>query len=141
MWIINTAKYVSSHVMIRRPEDVSTEKGPMAIKGIYSETGLMSFSINNELASFDEHAILMFDLYSKDDNEIEIELIEDENKPTRTSYFFKREVQGSNIWRNFRVEGVKMKTVDGRTLKSFENVNVIILRFKEKYVINNVMWI
>ena len=54
---------------------------------------------------------------------------------------FKKEIQGSNIWRDFRVEGVKLKTLEGKPLQSFDNINAIILRFKDKYVINNVMWI
>ena len=72
----------------------------------------------------------MFDLYTKEDNEVEVELITDALKPTKTSYYFRKTVQGSNIWRDFRIEGVKMKTAEGKALQSFDNVNVIILKFK-----------
>ncbi|MBR2614203.1 MAG: dienelactone hydrolase family protein [Clostridia bacterium] len=134
-------EFVNSSIITEDIKGMRIEKGPMAIKGVYSETGLISYSLNNEDAKFDEHSILMLDLYSKEDNEIEIELIVNYKKENQTSYFFKKEVQGSNIWRDFRIEGVRLKTLEGKPLQSFDNVNAIILRFKDKYVINNVMWI
>lgn len=133
--------FVNANIITENIKGMETEKGPMAIKGIYSKTGLVSYSINNEIAKFDEHSILMFDLFSKEDNEIEIEIIVNFKKENQVSYFFKKEVIGSNIWRDFRVEALKFKTAEGKPLQSFENINVIILKLKEKYVVNNVMWI
>lgn len=116
--------------------EVKVKKGPMDIEGVYSEKGLMSFKVNAKKDKPGDDAILMFDLYTKEDGVVTVKLVAE-----GVGYFASVSVAGGGVWHNIRLEMPRFKTEEGRILKSYSKVNAIAFKCSGKYLINNVLWV
>lgn len=121
--------------------DVYRKNGPMEIAGIYCKAGLMTFKINTKKDKPNQDAILMLDVFAKEEGELTVTLICD-YQGNKTEYVAKAKVVGGRVWHNVMFEISKFKTEEGRLIKSFDNVNAICFNVSgTEYLINNVLWI
>lgn len=121
-------------------KQVKVLKGPMDIAGAYSKWGLLTFKINALKDKPNEDAILMFDFYTKENNEILVKLITD-YYGNKTEYMARVSLLGGEVWHNVKLEKSKFKTAEGMTLKSYEKINAIEFNANEKWLLNNALWV
>jgi hypothetical protein len=119
---------------------VEVLKGPMDIYGAYSKWGLLTFKVNAVKDKPNESAILMFDCYTKEDNQVTVKLITD-YFGNKTEYKAKINLLGGAIWHNVKLEKSKFKTEEGMTLKSYEKVTAIEFNAQGEWLINNALWV
>lgn len=119
---------------------VKIKKGPMGITGVCCFGGLLSFCLGTEKYMPKEDAILMIDLYVKQDSVLTVKLITDyfENK---IEYVAKVKINGANAWRNVKLERTDFKTEQGMGLKGFEKIQALIIDAEGEHLINNVLWV
>ncbi len=125
---------------IENKSKVIVKNGPMDITGIRAEAGLLTFKVNAEKDKPKEDAILMFDLFVKEDGEFTVSIFTD-YFGDRKEYFTKIFVKGGKVWHNVKLEKSKLKTAEGKILKSYQNVNAIKLSGTGVYLINNLLWV
>lgn len=119
---------------------VKEKNGPMGISGAYAENGLITFKINAEKDKPVDDAMLMLDVYVKSDDELTVKLICD-YFGKKTEYMCKVAVKGGKVWHNVQIDMNKFKTVDGKIIKSYSQVNAIEFSLNGTYIINNVLWL
>ncbi len=119
---------------------VQVLKGPMDMLGVYSKWGLLTFKINSLKDKPDNDSMLMFDCYTKEDNEIIVKLISD-YFGNKVEYFAKVKVLGGEVWHNIKLEKTKFKTAEGMSLKSYEKINAIEFNANGTWLINNALWV
>lgn len=119
---------------------VVVKNGPMDICGIRAESGLITFKVNAERDKPKEDAILMFDLFAKQDLEFTVSIFVDYMNQTK-EYSTKFSVVGGKVWHNVRLDKLKFKTAEGKILKNYENVNAVKFYGEGVYLINNVLWV
>ncbi len=136
----NTCEINSTRLEKDTVNEVTVKKGPMDIEGVYAQNGLTTFKINSNRDKPNDDAMLMLDLYAKEDSTLTVKIVADiENQPIE--YFATVNVIGGNIWHNVKLETSKFKTEEGRILKSYEKVNSLSFKCSGKYLINNVLWV
>lgn len=119
---------------------VVVKNGPMDICGIRAEKGLLSFKVNSERDKPKDDAILMFDLFAKQDLEFTVGIFAD-YFGDRKEYIAKFSVIGGKVWHNIRLDKLKFKTAEGKILKNYESVNAVVFYGEGVYLINNVLWV
>ena len=87
-----------------------------------------------------EDSILVFDACAKADAEFTVELVTDEFSEGRKSYYAGARVAARNYWNKIQIELKKFKTEDGRPLKNYEDINVLIIS-KGDFLVNNIIFI
>ena len=122
--------------------EIVVKQGPMNINGITCKGGIKSLKINNLKGKPKDQALFMLDIYSKNGDKIKVTLITDMYKESETEYFMKSEIKKGEVWHNLVIPINKFKTQEGMLLKSYQNVNAIVIESEnDDYLINNVMWI
>ncbi len=119
---------------------VVEKNGPMDIAGVRSEVGLITFKVNAIKDKPQDDALLMFDLFLKQDGEFSVSLISfDDGKSLE--YTTTISAIGGKVWHNIKLEKSKFKTEEGRILKSYESVNAVKFKGDGVYLISNVLWV
>lgn len=130
-----------AHINLSDESRVKIKKGPMGIEGITCEWGLITFKMSALRDMPNENAILMFDVYAKEDSEITVKLIQD-YFGEKIEYVASVSVYGGEVWHNVKLERAKFKTIEGRPLKSYEKINALsISSDKKNYIVNNALWV
>jgi len=133
-------KETGSSIDFKGEDRIRTAVGPMGIKGVTSDIGIMTFRVNRERNKPTDDSILRFDVYTEKEGEITVEFVTDYiDSPLSYRYTFS--VSGGKIWHSVMVEKNKLKTQEGRIIKGYSNLNVIRIYGTGKYLINNVLWI
>ena len=131
----------SNHVNVSEKKRVLVKKGPYGIEGICCEWGMLTFKVNAQKDKPNDGAIMIFDVYAKNDLSFNVKLIVD-YFGARTEYLANVKVEGGEVWHNIKLTINKFKTVEGRSLKIYEKVNAIAFSSSEEnYLINNVLWV
>ncbi len=119
---------------------VTVKKGPMSIDGVTAKGGLVTFKMGAEKYMPDDYAILMLDLFAKQDCSVTVKLIVDYHG-AKTEYAYTQNLRGGKIWHNVRIEMSRFKTAEGRILKTYEGVNAISITADGDYLVNNMLWV
>ncbi len=119
---------------------VTVKKGPMSIDGVTAKGGLLTFKMQAEKYMPDDDALLMLDLFVKENSAFTVRLITD-YFGERTVYSATQSVKGGKIWNNLKFEMAKFKTAEGRNLKSYQSVNAIEFSSDGEFLLNNVLWL
>ena len=119
---------------------VIVKNGPMEISGIRAEFGLLTFKVNAEKDRPKEDAILMFDVFAKQDLEFSVSIFAD-YFGDKKEFVAKFSVVGGKVWHNIRLDISRFKTAEGRILKNYESVNAVKFYGEGVYLINNVLWV
>lgn len=136
---VDTDRYVS--VNVTKDEDVKLKKGPVGISGVYSPLGLTTFKVNAFKDKPQDDALLMFDVYTKENTTLTVKLVSD-FYGARTEYIAYVNVLGGEIWQNVKLELIKFKTVDGMGLKSYKKIEAVQFVVDDKeYLVNNALWV
>ena len=127
-------------ITLLEDNNVRTLKGPMGISGTCCYGGLLSFFVGTKKYQPKDDAIIMMDVYAKEDSKLKVSLItgytEDKKKYTTTV-----KVTGANAWHNVKLTRMEFKTEEGMGLKSFSNVNAIEIDAEGEHLINNLLWV
>jgi len=121
-------------------EGVCEKSGPMGIDGIYAKNGLITFKVNAEKDKPSDGAILMLDVYAKEDDELTVTLSQN-YFGNRVDYACRIPVKGGRAWHNVKLEMNRFKTQDGKIIKTFKDVNAISFKLNGVYLINNMLWV
>ncbi len=119
---------------------VTVKRGPMTIDGVTARNGLLTFMPATEKYKPVDDAILMFDLFSKQDCLVTVKLITD-YFGDKIEYACSQKVNGGKIWHNIRMEMNRFKTAEGRILKTYEKVTAIEFTADCEFLLNNALWI
>ena len=130
------------HVNIFGRKRVKVKKGPMGIEGVCCEFGLLTFKVNASTDKPNDGAMLMFDVYSPENNTVTVKLIAD-YFGKRTEYQVSSLIRGGEVWYNIKLEQNKFKTAEGMALRSFDKVNAIAFVSDDgkEFIINNALWV
>ncbi len=118
---------------------VKIKKGPMGINGICCFGGLLTFSLSLNKFKPKEDAILMFDLFVKEDSVVTVKLISDFSG-SKIEYVSRIKVSGVNAWHNIKLEKSDFKTEEGMGLKSFDKIQAVVFDAEGEHLINNIVW-
>ena len=119
---------------------VIVKNGPMEIEGTRAEKGLITFKVNAEKDKPKDDAILLVDLFVREDTEVSISLIAD-YFGEKTEYSASVKLSGGKVWHNVMLERLRFKSAEGRTLKDYSTINAIVFKSEGKYLINNALWV
>lgn len=120
---------------------IRTKKGPMGIEGITHENGILSFLMAIEKFKPSDAAILMLDVYSKNEGELVIKMIAD-YLGEKTEYVSRQKIIGGDVWHNVKIGINKFKTAEGLVLKEYSKIEAISINVENSdYLINNMLWI
>ena len=119
--------------------EISIKKGPMDIDGIYCKNGLITYKINNDKDKPKDDAILLCDVYVKEDRLAAFTLVSGEEE--KTEYTAYVSLNGGNVWHNVKIPLSKFKSAEGRLLKGFESVTALAVKIDGEYLINNLLWV
>ena len=133
----NTA---SDRILLKGEGEVRVKKGPMGIEGVCSECGIMTFKMTTAKDKPVENAMLMFDIYAKEDTEYTVSLITD-YFGERTVYYATGSIRGGDIWHNVQINRSKFKTAEGRPLKDYDKVQALGFETEKEGLINNALWV
>lgn len=137
----NQGRVNVGHVNTLSKKRVLVKKGPMGIDGVYCEWGLLTFKVKPKKYAPSECAMLMFDVYAKNDCEVSVKLIAD-IKNTKTEYVARVKIRGGDVWHNVRLEQSRFKTAEGMSLKSYEKIDALSFSVEgTEYLINNALWV
>jgi len=130
-----------NHVNVSTNKRIKVLEGPMGIKGAFCEWGLLTFKINAIKDKPNLDAMLMLDVYSKEESVLTVKLISD-YFGARTEYAVRLNIRGGDVWHNVKLEKAKFKTAEGMSLKSYDKVNAIEIDVDGKqWLINNALWV
>ncbi len=119
---------------------VEIKEGPMEICGAYCKYGLKSFRMNSIRAFLSDRAMLMLDVYCKEDCNVTVKLTNTIGAE-QTNYFAVVPLKGGNIWQNIKIDTNKFKTKESRVLKSYKNITSIEIFVDKEYLVNNILWV
>ncbi len=115
------------------------------IPGVYSVGGIKTYKISSPRYIPDENALLKFDVYSKDTQEIwvTVEVADVEKGEERYSCLV--EVKGGGKWKRviLKAEDFKGETL-GRPLGSFQNGNGLVFDCafgEQEFSVTNILWL
>ena len=128
------------YIDVDKLAEVQVKKGPMDIYGVFSPDRLFTYIVNSAESKPNENAILMMDVYSKIDTEMEVTLYTD-YIGERVPYTAKVSIKGGQVWYNIMIEKKQFKTQDGKSLQSYSSVQALEISMDGEYLINNVLWI
>ena len=136
-----TGRTMQSFVDFGGKCNVKVKKGPMGIEGVTCQGGLRSFMVGTDKNRPMDGAMLMLDVYAKNQSQLEVRLIED-YFGQRTEYIATVNILGGDVWHNVQLEANRFKTVEGRSLKSYERISVLEINvLGADYLINNALWV
>ncbi|MBE7088206.1 MAG: hypothetical protein E7370_01590 [Clostridiales bacterium] len=107
------------------------------IEGIYSECGLTTYRINSPRYSPNEDSVLKLDVFCDTDSKISFLMRDIINNEI---YAVSVKVVGG-VWQNVILKSSYFKTENGAPLNSFASKLEFSISCKNKYAINNVMWL
>ncbi len=120
---------------------ITKKKGPMGIEGISHAKGILTFMSCCEKHIPKDDAIMMIDVYSKQEAELIVTLTAD-YFGAKTEYIARVSVRGGDVWHNVKIEKNKFKTAEGRTIKDYSTIQAITVNVEgSEYLINNALWI
>ncbi len=119
---------------------VCVKKGPMSIDGVTASGGLITFKMSAEKYMPNDYAMLMLDLFVKQDSAFTVKLISDYHG-NRVDYSCTQRVGGGKIWHNIMLEMSRFKTAEGRILKTYQNINAIEITADGDFILNNALWV
>lgn len=120
---------------------VKTKKGPMGIEGVCCENGLLTFKFKGVKDAPNDDAMLMFDVYLKEEGQFVVKLIAD-YFGSKTEYFAVFKGVGGDVWHNVKFERNKFKTAEGMTLKDYTKINAVAFSaLGKEFLINNALWV
>lgn len=119
---------------------VKEKAGPLGIVGLTSQNGLFTFSVGTPKYSPKEDAMFMLDVFVKEQSELTIGLYFNEEQ-NFVNYFAKVNLMGGNGWHNLRLNKSDFKTMEGKTLKSYDNLCALIVDCKGEFLVNNLLWV
>ena len=120
-------------------EEAKLVSGPMDIKGITSTRGIKTYKINSEKDKPMDDASLMFDCSMEQGGEITVEFLTGEE--SSEIYSASISVAGGAVWHNVIIEINKLKTDQGKILKSYSKVSEVRILGTGKFIINNILWV
>ncbi len=119
---------------------ISVKKGPHDIEGVGCFRGIVTFNVNEKKYAPKEDAMLMLDVYVKEDSVLIVKLISD-YLGEKVEYFAKIQLHGGEIWHNVRLERNNFKTEIGRPLRDYSSIQAIEIDAEGVYLVNNLLWV
>ena len=119
---------------------VCVKKGPVGINGVFCEWGLVTFKFASQKDRPLEGAILMTDVYAKEEGTFTVKLIAD-YFGAKTEYLATFKLLGGDVWQNVKLEMNKFKTAEGMGLKSYEKIDAMEFVCDQEFLINNTLWV
>ena len=119
---------------------VFVKKGPMGIEGVGCKWGLLTFKFSAEKDKPIDDAILMFDIFSKEQGEMQVKLISD-YFGAKTEYIETVKLLGGDVWQNVKVAINRFKTKEGMVLKTYGKIEAVEFIGNEEFLINNALWV
>jgi hypothetical protein len=107
---------------------------------MYPSDELLVCDVDIKSPKFIEDAILMFDVFAKQDLEFSVSIFAD-YFGDKKEFVAKFSVVGGKVWHNIRLDISRFKTAEGRILKNYESVNAVKFYGEGVYLINNVLWV
>lgn len=130
-----------NHVNINDRKRIVVKKGPISIEGATCEWGILTFKVGAQKYKPKDDAMLMLDVYVKEDGVFTVKLISD-YFGAKTEYVASVKLIGGDVWHNVQLDRVKFKTAEGMSLKSYEKINAVEFNADGgEYLINNALWV
>lgn len=118
---------------------VKVKNGPMDIAGLFCPKGILTFKVNAVKYKPSEGAIMMLDVFVKNDCDLHVKAITD-YFGNKTEYVAGVKLFG-NLWQNVKLENNNFKTAEGMSLKTYEHVEALEISADEEFLINNLLWV
>lgn len=114
--------------------------GPMSIKGANCYGGLLTFKMNADKYKPKDDAILMFDIFVKENTEGVVKLLAN-YFGEKIEYVAKVKLTGGQIWHNVKLELKQFKTAEGMGLRDYSKIQAIEIDANGEYLVNNILWV
>lgn len=124
-------------LIAEKSEEVTVKNGPMSIAGVGAANGLKTFKINCAKDKPREDAIFMFDVFSKEENEVTVKFIDSNDN----EYFNTTAINGGKVWFNLKFDRLRFKTKEGMILKSYDKIIRMEITYSKPCLINNALWV
>lgn len=118
-------------------EEVALKNGPMGISGVCCERGLLTYKVASIKDTPKEDAILMLDVFSKEESTITVSLTDSDG----IVYSSVALVNGGKVWFNLKFEKQRFKTKEGRILRSYDRLCKLQIESDKSCLINNALWV
>ncbi len=133
---VNTESEDESEVFSFGEKEIKKIKGPFDINGVFGINGLTTFKVNTKKNKPNEDAMLLLDVHAVNDGFVCVKMVSDEQ-----TFIARGKVVGGNLWNNVKFSVTDFKTVDGKALKSYSEIDKIEISVDGEYLLNNVLWV
>ncbi len=127
-------------VNFEEERSVNVVQGPDEIFGVSCAGGVLTFNINTKKSKPSEDAMLLFDAYMKKNGALTVKLISD-YLGNKTEYFALENINGGEIWQKICLDKSRFKTLEGRPLRSYGDIEAIEIDAEGHYLLNNILWV
>jgi hypothetical protein len=116
------------------PQVVTKDKG---LKGIYSICGLSTYRLNSPRYAPEKDSVLKFDVCPDGDTVLNLTMKDVNNGEIYTT---NTNILGG-VWQSVILESKLFKTASGASLSDFTKGLMFTINSKEKYAVNNFLWL
>jgi len=111
--------------------------GPHDIRGI-SGRDFATFALNDSKYIKGEDSVLVFDVYSKNEQDVTVSIVENYGENQKV-YSVSKKLVGGDMWQKICVRLDELKCNRSRTIDSWEDCEVLALHADEDILVNNVL--
>ena len=116
-------------------------KAGAGIKGISSTNNcIATYKIGDINYKGQNDESFKFDVYSLENQEFIVSFY-NKTDDKQEEYSYKCQLTGGNIWNPIQIKKENIKTSEGVTLKTWENISIVCFYAKNEFLINNILWI
>ena len=128
-----------SGINLDKRAGVKVKNGPSDLSGITCDAGILTFRVNAKKYKPTQGAMFMVDACVKEGGTFYVTATTD-YYGQKTEYVAQIKVF-ADLWQNVKIEAGNFKTAEGKSLKSYDNVQVLSFSADGEFLINNLLWV
>lgn len=121
---------------------VYLKEGPGGITGIKAKKGsLASFKVGDVRFKGIDDESFKFDVFSSNPQELTLYFYDKAGRSDEHYHICTISLMGGNIWQPIEIKKQNLKTAEGQSLKSWEDICMVGFVSGDEFLINNILWL
>ena len=139
------AGYAIGDILMERDAAPQFTEGYGGIKGAYSQGGIRTYKINSPRYGPDENALLEFDVYTQETQQLKVGIEVADLDKGETTYTCIVDVRGGGKWKRMILRAADFKDErTGRSLENFKKGSALVFdcaEEKKEFSVTNILWL
>ncbi len=143
--IADYKRYSLGGVLLERELSPKILSGYGELKGAYAESGIRTYKISSPQYFPEENALLKFDVYTKETQDLEVCVEVASLEKPEASYSCTVPVRGGGKWKRIILRAADFKgSANGTPLENFKSGNALVFRSQgeeKEFAVSNILWL